>query len=179
MEIKKKVRLMYHVIVSLDIYKDHKYNLKDCKPTSITHPKFRVTETEVENTEYYKIHRKYVGILTPKETLEFIDDCDFNETMDTAGALTDVGLLAAVSFSSDSTLFNINAYISPILNYEDEEIILKEMENNPESERIRDRIMNKIEQSFQLLLDWDFNKPALAKSFMVDTKQLTLPNLFI
>lgn len=177
MEILKKVKLAYYVIVSVDVYKGHKYNLRDCKPTSIRYPKFRVTETEVENTDCHKTHRKYVGILTPKETLAFIDDCEFSKTNKTMGALTEMGMLAAISFSNESSLCDINAYISPILNNEDEEIIVREMENNPEAERIRHRVMYKLNQSLSLLSEWDFNSPFIAKSFLVDTKQLTLPNL--
>ncbi len=172
-----KVRLKYYVILSLDIYKNKNKNytplyLRSVKPSIVKYPKFKVTETEVEDTECYHKHRKYVGILSPEELEKFCQD-KFTDTCQTMGSICELGWIPAISFSFDGHEgCYLNAYISPILNEEDESLLLKDMTDHPQPEAIRERVGYKLEQSLNLLKNF-YQYEHAAKSFLVDIKQTT------
>lgn len=130
-----KVEIQFYVILTLDIVKDSNTTIKSCKPDLVKYPKFIVTETEVEEINYFSKHRKYTGILTIEELASFVDNCYFDSTCQTMGALTiEYGMLPAISFSCDSNYdgYNINAYISPIFSPETEK---KLSETQPKDEK--------------------------------------------
>jgi len=174
-----EVKLKYYFILTIDTYTKDR-TIKSVKPDIVKYPKFWVTETEPED-DYVKKHRKYCGILNPAEAEEFLRD-EFDSTQKTAGALTEHGHTPAVSFDSQNDSYNINAYVFPILDYKDEEILMKGIENHPQKEEVIELVRNEMDGALNKLLgfydseEYHEGKEILVSCFNVDTKQLFLEN---
>jgi len=172
-----EVKLKYYVILSLDIVKGEDgrgvVRLKRVKPDEVKYPKFKVTETEVEDPEWCAKHRKYVGILSPKETNKFLED-NFCEACQTMGSITEIGWLPSVAFSYEDEGFFLNAYVSPILDEEDEKKLLEEIKNHPQSQILTRSVTDTIDLLLKNLEGF-YERGEVEKSFHVDTKQIFLP----
>ncbi len=161
------------MIVSLDIYKqNHPPLLKNVKPDVIKYPKFKKTEDKVEDlSEHIYKHRKYVGYLPGNEAREFLENY-FDDTRLTMGSITFEGCLPAISFSDNNTFslgYDLNAYVTPMLDIESEEKLLSELEGHPNAEKIKERVGFKLNQLLDAL-----KKFKIGKSFSVNTQQLCL-----
>ncbi len=160
-----KTEIQFYVILTLDIIKDSGATIKQCKPSLVKYPKFIVAETEVEEADYFSQHRKYTGIITIDELQQFIDDCYFDFTCQTMGALTlEYGMLPAISFDCDSNYdgYNINAYISPIFSPETETKLESLLPNDEKQQKAvaESEIYPIFEKALDILehyLDNDFN----------------------
>jgi hypothetical protein len=180
----QRINLKYYVILTIDIPKsDNASTLKQVKSNIPLLRKFKVTENEVEEPEYYKQHRKYVGILPANSIKKLIEQCEFDTTCNTMGALTlEYGFVPAVSFDfRDGGYYGyyINAYISPIIEEKSDTYIYNELSdiNNlypNQLEFYREKLGNKIDIALNMLKEAFNNNLHFAKSFYVDFKQLYL-----
>lgn len=168
-----RVKINYLIILTIDIHKGADITLSSVKPKIAR--KFDVTETKVEETEWCKLHRKYVGVLNPKEAKEFIEEY-FSSTCRTCGSLIRHQLYPAVSFNYNDAWsygYDINAYVSPIIETNDESLLIKEIDSHPNSEIVSRKVGDKLDQCLDLLLNY-FEFPWIASSIFVNTKQLYL-----
>lgn len=165
-----EAKVNYYVILSLDIPKGvgRKITLPQAKPDIVKYPKFRVTETEVEDPKWCAKHRKYVGVLSQKETIQFLDE-NFSTTCKTMGSITELGWLPAISFSNEEDLFYLNAYVSPIFDEKDDENLMKDLEKHPQPKMLMAVLNGKIEK---ILADLEEFK--VEESIQVDTLQTFL-----
>lgn len=174
----QRLYLNYHIICTIDVFKGQDISLKNIKCSLFR--KLRVTETEVEEPEYYSKHRKYCGLLSPKETVKFINEMGFYSTCQTMGALTlEYGMLDAISFDDDSDAYRVNAYISPIFTESTDQYLESELmpvkETMPEQFKIIcERIYKKTGLALDMLKNFFKNDGHIAKSFRVDLWQLSL-----
>lgn len=136
------MQVLYQVIYSLDILKDSDRSLTECKnellkKTSV----FRVTDIENEDPEIYKAHRTYVGMLTAEQTIEFLSEICAHSTCETMGAITELGWMPAISFSTDSVYdgFYDCTYISPL-----------PMDDIPEKFNPENNIQDRLTQKFEI-----------------------------
>jgi len=176
------IKLSYYWIISIDIYKPgcNLYNridtISQLKPKMLNKTSlFQVTEDQPED-EYTLKHRKYTGITDWRQTKELLSQFDFNETCQTMGSLTiEFGLLPAISFNAydDYGNFNINAYVSPIV--ENEEQLSKEFGKLTEEQReAKGKIIsNKLGKCLDRLENY-LDSNDLPKAFRVNLKQLEL-----
>lgn len=166
-----EAKVNYYVILSLDIPKGvgRKITLPQAKPDIVKYPKFVITETKVEDRSWCATHRKYVGVLSPEETIRFLDD-NFSDACKTMGSITELGWLPAISFSNgEDDLYYLNAYVSPILDEEDEKNLADALKKHPQSEMMRKVISDKLEK---ILADLEEFK--VEESIQVDTLQTFL-----
>ena len=113
-----KCNVMYQIIYGIDIPLESDVEISDCKTELLRKTSlFHVTETETDEPETYKAHRKYVGLLDAMQTEKFLDEIGAFSTCETMGSLTlDFGWLPAVSFQTESAHFGFwdCCYISPV-----------------------------------------------------------------
>ena len=110
------MKVRYLCIYTMDIDKGSWNNVKYFKPNSIKYPLWKMTEDEVEDPEYYKAHRKYVGELSAEQLKDFLTDINYIVSIEnTMGSLTEYGLQPAVSFQTESTnCMYDNLYVTPL-----------------------------------------------------------------
>lgn len=174
-----RVKLEYYVILTIQIYKEDRErysspepNLTDIKPSVVKFPKFHVTEDTPEDSDIKK-HRKYVGIISPEDLKNLIEEADFENADETMGSITlDYGWMPAISFSAYAERHGINAYITPIPEREDEEILMRELDSHPQREIVVKKVNRKLSQCLEVLKDV-LKTEALPKSFFVDVNQLS------
>lgn len=116
--------VIYTIDIHLNRYQFQEYGkrepestLKEEKPKCVKKPTWYVTETEVEDPEYFFTHRKYCADdITTKQLIEFLDEVEFDETNNTLGAVTLLhGTLPAISFNKYEGNTEHNAYVSPLM----------------------------------------------------------------
>jgi len=169
-----RAKVEYYIIFTIEIYRDRYHKLKHIKPRVVKYPDFIVTEKKPEYEEI-SVYRKYVGILSPKKLKDFMEECMFDESNKTMGALTiEYGLIPAVSFSSDHYGYYFNAYISPIPHREDEQILISILETHPQPNMIRQRVGRKLYQCLDVLEN-TLNTGGIPSSFYVNVNQMSLP----
>jgi hypothetical protein len=154
-------------------------------PKIVKRPLF--VPTDVERDEN-RISKKYIGLLTPDQLIEFVDLCEFTDTCQTQGALTlEYGLLPAISFSETDSYYygyEFNAYISPVIsNYDD---LCDELDKLPEKQKEvvlnrvykeTDSILNYLENDLLDKIDETYNLdeielPSFCQEFFIDLFQL-------
>jgi hypothetical protein len=138
------VTIDYHLIVSIDCYKsDYPRTIAQVKPDFLKKRNFFVTETEVEDPEYYSQHRKYCGIISAEKLEEIVQNEIYPEDVcQTMGALTiEFGMLPAISWSVFEHGYDINVYVSPIFrdNGQDIQVNLDKL-NDKQKEVVYKRI---------------------------------------
>lgn len=132
------MQLNYQIIATIDIAKEAWQTINSVKPELFKKRSlFTVTETEVEEPEYYKLHRKYLGFVSPEQLAELYEDIGYVSTCQTMGALTFSGLLPAVSWDTDTWYdgYSLNLYVTPIPYEAQEEEFLKALDWLPEDQR--------------------------------------------
>lgn len=135
------MEIQYLVIYSLDISKQSNYTIGYFKPDTIKYPRWTVTEDKVEEIEYSKQHRKYVGLLTAKKLEEFLDSINsIVGTCDTMGSITlEYGWLPAVSFETENSECWECIYVSPVIpfpdpGYKPSDLVIRNFHNKIETE---------------------------------------------
>lgn len=120
-----KVDLKYYVIFTCELYEPYdggiapNVTFKQAIPDTVLDSKvgrkklFKITEKNVKPDEHIMYSRKYVALLDHFELVELLDQMYVDETCKTMGALTEYGLLDAISFSSYDNEYGLNAYVSP------------------------------------------------------------------
>lgn len=117
-----KTQINYYVILSIERYKQKgdKFlpTLTQLKPGIVKYPLFYATDNEIEqiDDDLKRYARKYCGLLTAKQLIEFLEQSDFTETCSTLGSITiEFGWIPAISFSVCDHDYGLNAYVSPII----------------------------------------------------------------
>lgn len=175
----KRFKLNYFVILSLDINKISGLNLGYLRRNIKELNKMQITEKEIEEPEYYKIHRKFTGLLNPKQLKEFVEN-NFSSTCLTMGSITfEYGFIDAISFDSEywsNEGVYLNAYISPVFSFQDEDEISSEFDKIPEDQRkyFANQIQRKMSSAFKSLEKAFENDFHFAKSIFINFNQLYL-----
>lgn len=159
-----KAQIQYHIILTIDVNKQENYcrtNLNSIKPAIVKTRRFVVTETEVEEPEYFSKHRKYCGVVSAQELIEFLDDLSPEYTCQTMGALTlEFGWLPAISFDVPGYYgYSTNAYVSPVWS-EEAEKAFEEIRTTDEQKKliVEREIWPKLEAAM-LWLEEEWNQP--------------------
>lgn len=120
-----ETELKYYVILSCDLYSSEYHigsdvKFKDVLPEIVLNKKigrkklFQITEKERNPDDFILYHRKYVALLDSFDLATLLDEMYCDETCQTMGALTEYGMLDAISFTSHDEAYQLNAYVSPL-----------------------------------------------------------------
>lgn len=114
-----KTKLRYYVIFTITIWNGK--NTRQFRPAIVKRPLFWPSDVEINDGI---ISRKYCGVLTFAQLIQFLNEVDFDDTSHTMGSISEYGHLDAVSFErSDESYYtgasaNLIAYVSVL--YDDE-----------------------------------------------------------
>ena len=150
------VKLEYQIVMTIDISKGSRRNIGNVKPSALRNKGIAVTETEVDNDEYYKLHRKYVGMIDRDRLLKLLSEMsDFSydslEVNNTMGALTERGCIPALAVDARDSDADMNVYISQLP--ADEEKVWGMIQEHPQKQKVLEEFRDVMTDTFEKLYE--------------------------
>lgn len=156
--------MRYYCILQLDTFQDKDegiepiYSIRDIKPDVVRRTSVWTITEDQPDDDFIKQHRKYTGVLTYKDFMEFVYEYSPSYSNDTLGSLTEYGWLPAISLQAE---FFENAersvYVSPL---PDEEVFeLLEKRDDEQARMFWDICIEpRLDRAMEILKSLDFRK---------------------
>lgn len=175
--------MRYYVILTIMAWGDSK-GTNQFRPAIVKRPLF--WPSDVDMCKEY-VSRKYCGVLSFDELIQFLTEVDFSSTGDTMGTICEYGWLPSISFEKDEDNYftksngNLNAYISPL---HSDELASKFDALSEDNKQLvcyqENKVLNWLKESaIDEYYDIKYEKiesPSFMDEVYFDFSQLTIPN---